>query len=55
MIRCVSLYQHFYVEFTFICAQVTGATYAEGGVLKHPETIVYRQDAICVSAVVVYA
>ncbi|KAF9474500.1 ADP-ribosylation [Pholiota conissans] len=34
---------------------VTGATYPEGGKLNYHEAVVYREDAICANAIVVYS
>jgi uncharacterized protein (DUF952 family) len=34
--------------------QVTAATYPEGGKLNYQETVVYRDDAICANAIIVY-
>ena len=35
--------------------QVTAATYAQGGQVNYHEAVVYREDAICANAIVVYS
>ena len=35
--------------------QVTAATYPQGGKVNYHEAVVYREDAICANAIVVYS
>jgi hypothetical protein len=37
-----------------IGGQVTAATCPEGGKVNYQETVVYRDDAICANAIIVY-
>ena len=46
--------------FLFSCSfvfplQVTAATFPEGGKVMYHEAVVYREDAICANAIIVYA
>jgi hypothetical protein len=35
--------------------QVTAATFPEGGKVNYHEAVVYREDAICANALIVYS
>lgn len=39
---------------TNFCGQVEGMTKSQGGALENPETVVYTNDAVCPTAMVVY-
>ena len=38
-----------------VSVQVTAATYPEGGKVNYHEAVVYREDAICANALIVYS
>ena len=35
--------------------QVTAATFPEGGKVNYHEAVVYREDAICANALIIYS
>ena len=43
-----------FLLFTLSPTQVTAATFPEGGKVNYHEAVVYREDAICANAVIVY-
>ena len=45
----------FSCSFVFFFLQVTAATFPEGGKVIYHEAVVYREDAICANAIIVYA
>lgn len=55
---CITRYGSLFIIGFFvdeIGLQVTAATYPQGGKVNYHEAVVYREDAICANAIVVYS